>query len=92
MFVNHAYKFLQTVMICTFGSRTSCFFLFFSLLPHLHFEVKIRNPTNKISVALLLFIHIAVCLAGALSMTAHKLYFGKIKKYRFFSNTGFLLV
>jgi hypothetical protein len=30
--------------------------IFFSLLlhlPHLHFEVKIRNPTNKISVALL---------------------------------------
>jgi hypothetical protein len=27
---------------------TECFFL----LPHLHFEVKIRNPTNKISVAL----------------------------------------
>jgi hypothetical protein len=28
-------------------------FVFF--LPHLHFEVKIRNPTNKISVALFSF-------------------------------------
>jgi hypothetical protein len=26
--------------------------MFFSLLPHSHFEVKISNPTNKISVAL----------------------------------------
>jgi hypothetical protein len=25
---------------------------FFLSLPHLHFDVKIRNPTNKISVAL----------------------------------------
>jgi hypothetical protein len=31
---------------------TEKFFLFFSLLLRLHFEVKIRNPTNKISVAL----------------------------------------
>jgi hypothetical protein len=35
-------------MICTFGSRR---LFFFPLLPHLHFEVKIHNTTNKISVA-----------------------------------------
>jgi hypothetical protein len=29
--------------------------VFFPLLPHLHFEVKICNPTNKISVALVFF-------------------------------------